>query len=147
MEKLKVLREVVSRLLPAKILESYLIDISKLVNYLLEDSMRIRFDTTDGIEIYCTIRGEERPVSVMSQGEKSILSVALLIAFKKMIKWDVISIDEGSAALDEDNTDRFMNMITRYIEAIDTVNQVFIVSHDFFVSDGMDIRIIKMENL
>ena len=146
-EKLKVLREVVSRLLPAKILESYLIDISKLVNYLLEDSMRIRFDTTDGIEIYCTIRGEERPVSVMSQGEKSILSVALLIAFKKMIKWDVISIDEGSAALDEDNTDRFMNMITRYIEAIDTVNQVFIVSHDFFVSDGMDIRIIKMENL
>jgi len=146
-EKLKVLRDVVSRLLPAKILESYLIDISKLVNYLLEDSMRIRFDTTDGIEIYCSIRGEERPVSVMSQGEKSILSVALLIAFKKMIKWDVISIDEGSAALDEDNTDRFMNMITRYIEAIDTVNQVFIVSHDFFVSDGMDIRIIKMENL
>ena len=83
----------------------------------------------------------------MSQGEKSILSVALLIAFKKMIKWDVISIDEGSAALDEDNTDRFINMVTRYMEAVDTVKQVFIVSHDFFVSDGMDIRIIKMENL
>lgn len=146
-EKLKVLKDVISRTLPARIMESYLIDISKLVNYLLEDSMRIRFDTTDGIEIYCTIRGEERPVSVMSQGEKSILSVALLIAFKKMIKWDVISIDEGSAALDEDNTDRFINMVTRYMEAVDTVKQVFIVSHDFFVSDGMDIRIIKMENL
>ena len=128
-------------------MDSYLLDIAKLVNYLLEDSMRIRFDTTDGIEIYCTIRGEERPVSVMSQGEKSILSVALLIAFKKMIKWDVISIDEGSAALDEDNTDRFMNMVTRYMEAVDTVKQVFIVSHDFFVSDGMDINVIKMENL
>lgn len=146
-EKLKVLKDVISRTLPARIMESYLIDIAKLVNYLLEDSMRIRFDTTDGIEIYCTIRGEERPVSVMSQGEKSILSVALLIAFKKMIKWDVISIDEGSAALDEDNTDRFINMVTRYMEAVDTVKQVFIVSHDFFVSDGMDIRIIKMENL
>lgn len=146
-EKLKVLKDVISRTLPARIMESYLIDIAKLVNYLLEDSMRIRFDTSDGIEIYCTIRGEERPVSVMSQGEKSILSVALLIAFKKMIKWDVISIDEGSAALDEDNTDRFINMVTRYMEAVDTVKQVFIVSHDFFVSDGMDIRIIKMENL
>ena len=146
-EKLKVLKDVISRTLPSRIMESYLIDIAKLVNYLLEDSMRIRFDTADGIEIYCTIRGEERPVSVMSQGEKSILSVALLIAFKKMIKWDVISIDEGSAALDEDNTDRFINMVTRYMEAVDTVKQVFIVSHDFFVSDGMDIRIIKMENL
>lgn len=146
-EKLKVLKDVISRTLPARIMESYLIDIAKLVNYLLEDSMRIRFDTTDGIGIYCTIRGEERPVSVMSQGEKSILSVALLIAFKKMIKWDVISIDEGSAALDEDNTDRFINMVTRYMEAVDTVKQVFIVSHDFFVSDGMDIRIIKMEHL
>ena len=146
-EKLKVLKDVVGRILPARVMESYLLDIAKLVNYLLEDSMRIRFDTTDGVEIYCTIRGEERPVSVMSQGEKTILSVALLIAFKKMIKWDVISIDEGSAALDEDNTDRFMNMVTRYMEAVDTVKQVFIVSHDFFVSDGMDINVIKMENL
>lgn len=146
-EKLKVLKDIVGRTLPARVMESYLLDIAKLVNYLLEDTMRIRFDTTDGIEIYCTIRGEERPVSVMSQGEKSILSVALLIAFKKMIKWDVISIDEGSAALDEDNTDRFMNMVTRYMEAVDTVKQVFIVSHDFFVSDGMDINVIKMENL
>lgn len=146
-EKLKVLKDIVGRTLPARVMESYLLDIAKLVNYLLEDTMRIRLDTTDGIEIYCTIRGEERPVSVMSQGEKSILSVALLIAFKKMIKWDVISIDEGSAALDEDNTDRFMNMVTRYMEAVDTVKQVFIVSHDFFVSDGMDINVIKMENL
>ena len=38
-------------------------------------------------------------------------------------------------------------MITKYIEAVDTVNQVFIVSHDLFVSDGMDIRVLKMENL
>ena len=128
-------------------MDSYLFDVAKLVNYLLDGIMRIRFDTSDGIEIYSTIRAEERPASVMSQGEKSMLSVALLIAFKKMIKWDVISIDEGSAALDEDNTDRFMDMITKYIEAVDTVNQVFIVSHDLFVSDGMDIRVLKMENL
>lgn len=146
-EKLKVLKDIVGRVLPARIMDSYLFDVAKLVNYLLDGIMRIRFDTSDGIEIYSTIRAEERPASVMSQGEKSMLSVALLIAFKKMIKWDVISIDEGSAALDEDNTDRFMDMITKYIEAVDTVNQVFIVSHDLFVSDGMDIRVLKMENL
>ena len=100
-EKLKILKDIVGRTLPARVMESYLLDIAKLVNYLLEDSMRIRFDTTDGIEIYCTIRGEER----------------------------------------------LMNMVTRYMEAVDTVKQVFIVSHDFFVSDGMDINVIKMENL
>ena len=146
-EKLKVLREVVSKVLPARIMDSYLDEISKLVNFLLDGIMTIRFDTTDGIEIYSTIKAEERPASVMSQGEKSMLSIALLIAFKRIIQWDVISVDEGSAALDEDNKDKYMTMITRYIEAVDTISQIFIVSHDFFVSEGMDVRILRMEEL
>lgn len=142
-----MLKEVVSKYLPAKILTSYLEDVAKLVNYLLNGLMSIRFDTNEGVEIYCTIKAEERPASVLSQGEKSMLAIALLIAFKKPIKWDVISIDEGSAALDEDNKDRYINMLTRYIEAVDTVKQVFIVSHDFFVADGMDINVLKMSEL
>lgn len=146
-EKLKVLREIVGRVLPARIMDSYLDEVAKLVNFLLDGIMTIRFDTTDGIEIYSTIKAEERPASVMSQGEKSMLSIALLIAFKRMIKWDVISVDEGSAALDEDNKDKYMSMITRYIEAVDTISQIFIVSHDFFVSEGMDVRILRMEEL
>lgn len=146
-EKLKVLKDVVGKYLPARILDSYLTDVAKLVNYLLDGIMTIRFDTSEGIEIYCTIRAEERPASVLSQGERSMLSVALLIAFKKAIKWDVISVDEGSAALDEENKDKYMSMITRYIEAIDTVKQVFIVSHDFFVADGMDVNILRLNEL
>ena len=147
LNKLKTLKEVVGKLLPARIMESYLYDIAKMVNFLLDGIMTIRFDTSEGVDIYCTIKAIERPVNVLSQGERSMLSVALLIAFKKMIKWDVISIDEGSAALDENNKDRYMSMITKYIESINTINQVFIVSHDFFVSDGMDIRILKMGEL
>ena len=146
-EKLKVLKEIVSRVLPARIMDSYLDEVAKLVNFLLDGIMTIRFDTSDGIEIYSTIKAEERPASVMSQGEKSMLSIALLIAFKRMIKWDVISVDEGSAALDEDNKDKYMSMITRYIEAVDTISQIFIVSHDFFVSEGMEVRILRMEEL
>ena len=142
--KAKAVRDIVANILPAKVLKSYLYDIEKLVNDLLDGIMFIRFDTTEGIDIICTIKAEDRPASVLSQGEKSLLSVALLIAFKKKLKWDVISIDEGSAALDENNKDRYLNMITRYIETVDTIKQVFIVSHDFFVSDGDDIRIIKL---
>ena len=144
LNKIKIIREVVGKSLPARILESYLYDIAKIVNDLLFGFMRIRFDVSEGVEIICTIRAEDRLASDLSQGEKSMLSVALLVAFKKMIKWDVISIDEGSAALDEDNKDRYLNMITKYIESVDTIKQVFIVSHDFFVSDGMDIKIIKL---
>ena len=144
MNKIKIIRDVVGKSLPARILESYLYDIAKIVNDLLFGFMRIRFDVSEGVEIICTIRAEDRLASDLSQGEKSMLSVALLVAFKKMIKWDVISIDEGSAALDEDNKDRYLNMITKYIESVDTIKQVFIVSHDFFVSDGMDIKIIKL---
>lgn len=146
-EKLKVLKDVVGKLLPARIMDSYLDEVAKLVNFLLDGIMTIRFDTSDGIEIYSTIKAEERPASVMSQGEKSMLSIALLIAFKRIIQWDVISVDEGSAALDEENKDKYMTMITRYIEAVDTISQIFIVSHDFFVSEGMDVRILRMEEL
>ena len=145
--KLKSLRDIVSKSLPAKIMDSYLYDVSKLVNYLLEDIMNVRFDTSEGVEIICNIRGEERPANVLSQGERSMLSVALLIAFKKSLKWDIISIDEGSAALDEFNKDRFINLVTKFIESIDTIGQVFIVSHDIVVADGMDMRILRMGEL
>lgn len=145
--KLKSLRDIVSKSLPAKIMDSYLYDVSKLVNYLLEDIMNVRFDTSEGVEIICNIRGEERPANVLSQGERSMLSVALLIAFKKSLKWDIISIDEGSAALDEFNKDRFINLVTKFIESIDTIGQVFIVSHDIVVADGMDMKILRMGEL
>ena len=144
LNKIKIIKNIVSKSLAARILESYLLDITRIVNSLLLGIMRIRFDVSEGVEIICTIDASDRLSSELSQGEKSMLSVALLVAFKKLIKWDIISIDEGSAALDEDNKHRYLEMITRYIETVPTIAQIFIVSHDFFVSDGMDIKIINL---
>ena len=142
--KIKAVREVVSSKLPAKSLESRLFDVARNVNFLLDGIMSIRFDTTDGVEIICTINSEERLANFLSNGEKSLLSLALLVVIKKIINWDVISIDEGSAALDENNKDRYLQMISSYTEGIDTIKQIFIVSHDYLVIDGEDLKIIKL---
>ena len=142
--KIKAVREVVSSKLPAKSLESRLFDVARNVNFLLDGIMSIRFDTTDGVEIICTINSEERLANFLSNGEKSLLSLALLVVIKKIINWDVISIDEGSAALDENNKDRYLQMISSYTEGIDTIKQIFIVSHDYLVTDGEDLKIIKL---
>ena len=142
--KIKAVREVVSSKLPAKSLESRLYDVARNVNFLLDGIMSIRFDTTDGVEIICTINSEERLANFLSNGEKSLLSLALLVVIKKIINWDIISIDEGSAALDENNKDRYLQMISSYTEGIDTIKQKFIVSHDYLVTDGEDLKIIKL---
>ena len=126
-------------------LESYLYDISRIVNTLLNDFMSIRFDITDGIEIVCNRNGEERLSQFLSQGESSMLSIALLIAFKKSIKWDVISIDEGSSVLDESNKDKYVHMIRDYSHTIPSIKQIFLVSHDYITDDNSyDIKIINI---
>ena len=58
-----------------------------MVNNLLEDFMTIRFETNDGVDILINRDGIERYSSELSQGEKSILSMALLMAFKKQLPW------------------------------------------------------------
>ncbi len=144
-DTIKMIREVVSNDLPAKMLESYLYDISRIVNTLLNDFMSIRFDITDGIEIVCNRNGEERLSQFLSQGESSMLSIALLIAFKKSIKWDVISIDEGSSVLDESNKDKYVHMIRDYSHTIPSIKQIFLVSHDYITDDNSyDIKIINI---
>ena len=143
-EKLKVLKQVVSIDLPSRIFEGYLYDVSKKVNDLLDRFMTIRFDVTDGVNILCNREGVERLSNDLSQGEKAMLSVALMIAFKVNIKWDIISIDEGDATLDEKNRDRFIYMVRDYSEAIDNIKQIFLVSHGYQNTEGLDVKIIQL---
>lgn len=144
-EKLKIMKTIVSQDLPSRIFEGYLFEVARTVNSLLDGFMSIRFDVTDGVDIICNRASIERHASDLSQGEKSMLSIALLIAFKNKTNWDIISIDEGDSTLDEANKDGFMEMVTRYTDTIDSIRQVFIVSHNFVNIDGLDVKVINLE--
>ena len=94
--------------------------------------MRIEFDKTDnGLRIICNLsKGNDNLSNDLSQGEKSMLSIALLFAIKKYLPWGIVSIDEASAAFDNHNKSRYIDMIESYSNTIDNLNQIFIVSHD-----------------
>ena len=143
-ELLKLIKQIVSLELPSRLFEGYLFDISRKVNDLLDGFMTIRFDVTNGVDIYCNREGIERFSNDLSQGEKSMLSIALMIAFKMNIQWDVISIDEGDATLDEANRDRFIYMVRDYSESISTIKQIFLVSHGYQNTEGLDVKIIQL---
>lgn len=144
MEKLKVLKEVVSTRLPARTLEGYLHDIAHMVNTLLEEFMTIRFDVKEGIDILVNRDGIERHSGDLSQGEKSMLAMALLMAIKKNISWDIISLDEIDATLDETNKSKFIYLIRDYSEMIQNLSQIFIVTHTEFQDEGIDVKIINL---
>ena len=127
-----ILRQIVNKILPARVLSNLIDDIENDVNRLLNGFMNIQFDKTDnGLRIICNLtKGNDNISNDLSQGEKSMLSIALLFAIKKYIPWSIISIDEGSAAFDSFNKSRFIDMIESYSNTIDNLNQIFIVSHD-----------------
>lgn len=142
--ELTILREIINKKLPGKILENFLFDVSNSVNNLLEDFMTIRFDIKEGIDILVNREGVERLANDLSQGEKSILAMALLMVFKKNLSWDVISFDELDATLDESNKDKFIYMLRDYSELINNLSQIFIVTHTDFQDDGMDMKVIRL---
>ncbi len=142
--KLKSLKDIVSTVLPSKILMNYLSKVAMEANALLGEYMQIRFDTSKGVDIIINRDGTERLSSDLSQGEKSMLSMALLMIFKKNIPWDIISLDELDATLDESNRSRFIYMVRDYSNIVENLKQIFIVTHTEFNADGMDIKVIEL---
>lgn len=132
LQKISSLRQIVNKILPSRVLGNLINDIENDVNRLLDGFMRVEFEKTDnGLRIICYLsKGNDNISNDLSQGEKSMLSIALLFAIKKYIPWKIVSIDEGSAAFDVKNKSRFIDMIESYSNTIDNLNQIFIVSHD-----------------
>lgn len=121
--------------------------VEKVTNNLLDGFLSIRFDLSEGaLDIRCEREGLLRYAEDLSSGESSMLSIAMMMAMKNKIPWDIVSIDEGSAMLDEKNKDRFIYMITKYIEHIPSISQLFLVSHDTIIEDGLDIFKIRIED-
>lgn len=133
-------RTIISSHLLLKLLKKDLRHIEDVVNKLLDGFMSVHFVIDEGsLDIICMREGIPRDASNLSSGESSMLSMALLMALKKYLPWDIVSIDEGSAMLDQENKHRFIYMLKDYANNIPSIAQMFIVSHDTIIEDGLDI--------
>ena len=79
-----------------------------------------------GVDIVARPPGKEpRSINLLSGGEKSLTAVALLFAIFRAKPSPFCILDEVDAALDEDNTDRFVSMVREYL--VDS--QFLVVTH------------------
>lgn len=145
--ELKNVNTIMKGKLSLDMMKNSLRKIENISNDLLNDFMSIHFDLSEGtLDINCERQGIYRTSDVLSSGEASMLSIAMMMAMKRYIPWDIVSIDEGSAMLDEKNKDKFINMITVYARAIPSISQIFLVSHDVIIDEGMDMMKIQIKD-
>lgn len=79
-----------------------------------------------GIDVIACPPGKEpRSITLLSGGEKTMTTIALLFAIFKAKPSPFCILDEVDAALDESNIDRFTTMLTEFIKS----SQFIIITH------------------
>ena len=89
----------------------------------LEDETR---PLESGIDIHACPPGKEmRAITLLSGGERTMTAVSLLFSILRANPTPCALLDEVDAALDEDNTDRFGNMLDEFLEK----SQFIVITH------------------
>ncbi len=100
------------------------------------DGRALLYETEDGIDVTVAPPGKKaRPVSLLSGGEKTLTSLALLLAIIEAQRPPFIMLDEVDAALDEANSQRFAKLL----QEKSTETQCIIISHNRVTISQADI--------
>ena len=81
-------------------------------------------------------------VSRASQGQKSIISLALSFALMRQSnsRWNIMLLDEVDGPLHRNDRNKFISILYKQLAAIDA-DQVFMISHNF-TFEGQDVNVI-----
>ena len=93
-------------------------------------------EKTAGIEIELSVPKKKiKSLDVLSGGEKSLVSIAVLFALISVSPPPFLVLDEIDAALDEDNSKRFAQMVKEFSKGV----QFIIVTHNRAVMEASDV--------
>jgi chromosome segregation protein len=93
-------------------------------------------DDDEGVDIKVNIGGiKNRAISLLSGGEKALVSIAFIFALFKIMPSPFYILDEVDAALDEINLQRFINLIEKFKKHY----QLIIITHQRRTMEMADI--------
>ncbi len=132
-------------------IDLYLKKTRKIVNELLDiiydGSLRIdQFEVSaDTFRIPYTKNGKTiSDAKLASQGESSFMTIALSFALslQSISKYNIMLLDEIDSTLDADNREKFITILERMMDMVDT-EQIFLISHnnmfDMYPVDYLDV--------
>ena len=133
-----ILKEVLDKKIPLILLQRNVSYIENFVNSTMEEnnvklSIQIVVDN-DNIKILVNTRNELVPdISVVSSGEKCLLSILVNSALVSMVGYHTICFDEMDGPLDSVYRKVFTNIIYSILDKLD-INQIFCISHNISTS-------------
>lgn len=129
-----VLKEILEKRIPLKLMESNMSFIENTVNSIMEEneinlSMDILIEEND-VRIEVTTRNQTvDDIAMCSSGELCLLGVVLNAVLMHIIGYSIISFDEMDSNLDVVYRESFHNVIFSILEKLN-IEQVFCVSHN-----------------
>lgn len=105
--------------------------------------------TPSSFTIPVYVRGFRMPdVKYVSQGELSFISIALSFALSSIVlsKYNIMLLDEIDGPLDSDNREKFIKILEKQIEKIDSEQNFLITHNSMFSSYPVDIIDLSFKN-
>ncbi len=107
--------------------------------------IEIRENEEGNIGVYVIDRnGNERPISVLSGGEQSVIALAFIIALNKIIQAKIgfLALDEPTESLDEQRRKTLIEILSRLTESNDNlpppVYQLLVITHHSDIMENID---------
>ena len=107
--------------------------------------IEIRENDEGNLGVYVIDRsGNERPVSVLSGGEQTVIALTFIIALNKIIQAKIgfLALDEPTESLDEQRRKVLVDVLGRLTESYDNspppINQLILVTHHADIIDAID---------